>query len=306
MCNFHVYLGQHFALLKYKYACQLPEFGFTIVFFEQHIHTQKGRQTPLTRHQRSTMPRTAKLAPVSQTHPHIASQIASPLLKRTMTAGVDRCITFVCVDCQRLFRKRVDNVVRSGRARCRTCSPCPDSTNEKKLMQALEAVLCSLRAQGNVCSYTISRNAIISKAELASVPLKPTLTVRPLRWDITIVAKLRYDTDCGSIHTQKIHLELDGPQHFRFSQLWHKKSHAVYERSKEQDGIKNAIVEASRVSSYGRRFRRVSLLRMAVSGKLSALDLARACDFVESELCHNAIVACGSNNVNFYPPSMYN
>lgn len=223
-----------------------------------------------------------KLPPIAQTHPHIATQIASAQLRKTLTGGVARLITFVCKECHRLFRKRADNVVRSGRALCRNCSACPDSKQEQQVVQTLTATMESLRTEGVVCSYNIKRNLMVSKAELFSVPSSRTLCRRPLKWDITIIAKIRSANE-RSIHTQKIHIELDGVQHFRFSKLWHG-SNAVFLRAKQQDSVKDSIVERAQFSSYGKRFKRISLLRL---NACDVVNLHSIKEFVTKELREN-------------------
>lgn len=212
--------------------------------------------------------RCTPLSTVATSHPHIASQIVSPVLAETATPGIDRAITFQCTRCRTLFRKRVDNVVRSGRAICRGCSASPESVAEQRAMQRTEIVMGRLKAQGAVQSYTITKNRKVSVAELASVG--KVAAKSPLRWDITVVAKVGAADEVGGLQTQLVHIELDGWQHFRFSKLWHKDSKATYNRSLECDRTKDAIVCNSTTSRYGQRFRRISLLRAAlVKPKLS-------------------------------------
>ena len=223
---------------------------------------------------------------------------------------MDRSVTFRCKRCGHAFRKRVDNVVRSGRAICRDCSSSPDPVAERRVVQSSEAAMAKLLNEGVVRTYRVIRNRKVSAAELASVH---KTSKRALRWDITVEAKVGAPDHQGGIQTQLVHIELDGWQHFRFSALWHKGSESIYHRSMECDKIKNSVVRASTMSHYGNRFKRVSLIRVAlVRPKKTAIDEAIAA--IESFLRHEfvgteedvgnaqGIEIC---NVKFHPAIMY-
>ena len=153
------------------------------------------------------------------------------------------------------------DTVRPGRTICRGCSASPESIAEKRAMQRVGAVMAQLQAQSVVRSYNIIKNRKLSVAELASVG---KVSKAPLRWDITVLAKVGAADDNEGLQTQLVHIELDGRQHFRFSKLWHKENQAVYRRSLDCDNIKDNIVLRSATSRYGKRFKRVSLLRVAL------------------------------------------
>lgn len=273
------------------------------------------------------------LPPVATTHPHIANQIVSPWLARTVTPGIDKAITFVCTRCRSAFRKRVDNTVRSGRAICRDCSTSPDSNSERRVVQSTEAVMSKLREQGKVLTYRIIRNRKVSVSELVSVRKTSSSSSpnRRLRWDITVEAKVGIANEGNGLQTQLAHIELDGWQHFRFSALWHKGSRNVYNRNVECDRIKDSIVRKSTTSRYGARFKRVALLRAALVRPLPSQsdgnerwhrrDTKRAVDeaieaiepFLTREFgglvdVHAAAVAGGSGdsgNLQLHPPEAY-
>lgn len=259
--------------------------------------------------------------PLCQSHPHIAAQIVSPWLRKSITAGVDRPILFNCDTCASVFRKRVDNVVTLGRATCRECSASPDSRFERVVFSRTEAAMRRVQQQNeagryvDVISFSVRRNTKLTKAEVASVPVQNGLFVasRPLRWDITVTAKVRdtvQDDDgiCRSVTcTQLLHIELDGVQHFRFSPLWHRNNRQAYLRSKEQDRVKTAVANASASSRYGRRFRRVSLLRLAMhrrcqeNGDSERNLLGVIDDFVERQLMKQS----SEDRVVFHPADAY-
>lgn len=259
------------------------------------------------------------LPPIEKSHPHIAKQIVATALKKKLTPGVDRAITFICVRCKKTFRRRVDNVVRSGKVVCRGCSTSPDSLAELVVVKRIKILMQKLCDQGVVRSYEVIRNRKVSVAELASVK---QVSKKPLRWDITVVSKVGATDYVQGMRTQLVHIELDGRQHFCFSALWHKGSQEVYRRSITQDRIKDDIVRNSTSSGYGARFKRVSLLRVALVRPLSKhqenkhrclrqrkqdtkLAIKEAADVSEQFLIQELTDPQEGHNVKLHPPGVY-
>lgn len=179
-----------------------------------------------------------------------------------MTPRTGFATTFRCTRCKGTYRKRVDNVeVRSDKHLCRCCSMSPDSMAEQLITRRTRATMSLLQTQGFVRSYNVVRNKKLSVAELSSVD---EISKHPLYWDITVVAKLGKADKIDGMQTQLVHIELDGWQHFRFSSLWHKGMQKMHLRSIAQDHIKDSIIQKSTSSSYGARFKRVSMLRVAL------------------------------------------
>ena len=229
---------------------------------------------------------------------------------------LDRTTTFRCRRCNAAFRKRADGnaVVRPDRAVCRGCSSSPDARAELKVARRAEEVMARLQSQGAVRGYTVLRNSKVTGAELASVEAHHALPERPLRWDVTVVAKVGATDQPEGLQTQLAHIELDGWQHFRFSS--HGKSQEAFCRSAAHDRIKDAVVRRSGTSRYGARFRRVSLLRAALvrphhrsrdrrqQGRDTRRAIGEAVAAVEPFLTREFSEA-GRGSLQLFPPEAY-